>query len=87
MSSGLMLDPLDTAYLVGLGRDGIYVGMKNGQIPAIRVGRAWRVPAHRLATEVLGCTVADIVAALEERDRAVASVKQGADASLGREAD
>jgi len=62
-----MLNALDTAYLLGVGRDATYAAFERGELPAIRVGRAWRVPAHRLATEVLGCTVDDIVAALAER--------------------
>jgi excisionase family DNA binding protein len=63
-----MLDASDLAYLLDLGRDSTYQALDAGKFPAIRVGRAWRVPAHRLATEILGCTVDDIVAALATRD-------------------
>ncbi len=63
-----MLDASELAYLMDLGRDSTYHALEEGKFPAIRVGRAWRVPAHRLASEVLGCTVDDIVAALAARE-------------------
>lgn len=66
MKSQFMLSPLEVAILMGTGRDVTYAALKDGTIPAIRVGRAWRIPAHRLAAEVLGCTVEDIEAALRE---------------------
>ena len=30
--------------VLGLGRDGVYNGVKNGHIPAVRIGRSLRVP-------------------------------------------
>lgn len=69
MSAPLTLDVLQTAYLLKTGRDATYNALARGELPAIRVGRQWRVLAHRLATEVLGCTMHDIVVALAEKDR------------------
>ena len=30
--------------VLGTGRDATYAGAQNGDIPAVRIGRSWRVP-------------------------------------------
>lgn len=67
MSTFLMLSPLQLAHVADIGRDSAYKALEAGTFPSIRVGRQWRIPAHRLAA-VLGCTVDDIVAALAEQE-------------------
>jgi excisionase family DNA binding protein len=38
----------EAAAMLGVGRDAGYEGVRRGQIPALRVGRAWRVPRAAL---------------------------------------
>jgi excisionase family DNA binding protein len=38
----------EAAAMLGVGRDAGYEAVRRGQIPALRVGRAWRVPRAAL---------------------------------------
>jgi excisionase family DNA binding protein len=38
----------EAATMLGVGRDAGYEAVRRGQIPALRVGRAWRVPRAAL---------------------------------------
>jgi excisionase family DNA binding protein len=38
----------EAAAALGVGRDAGYEAVRRGQIPALRVGRAWRVPRAAL---------------------------------------
>lgn len=44
----------EVAIILGVPAGVVRTAIAEGQIPAIRVGRSWRVPAQRLLDEVLG---------------------------------
>jgi excisionase family DNA binding protein len=45
---------VQTSVLLGLGRNETYEAVKREEIPAIRVGRSWRVPVPRLVRMLEG---------------------------------
>lgn len=48
----------ETASMLRISRGSAYEGVRTGAIPAIRVGRTWRVPRHALLA-FLGNTTAE----------------------------
>lgn len=49
----LMLTPPEVQKLLRIGRTSVYEQIRSGAIPSVRLGRAIRVPRHRLM-ELIG---------------------------------
>lgn len=48
MSESLVLTIPEAAKLLAIGRTAAYEAARRGEIPAVRIGRSWRVPRQAL---------------------------------------
>jgi excisionase family DNA binding protein len=48
LSQRLLLRPEEVAAILGLGRSTIYELLRSGELPAVHIGRATRIPARDL---------------------------------------
>lgn len=56
VDQSLTLTVEEAGRVLGIGRSAAYAAVRRGDIPAIRVGRTWRVPRHRLDNLLNGDT-------------------------------
>ena len=43
-----VLTPAEAMDILGVGKNTLYRMLRSGQLPAVRIGRIWRIPLHAL---------------------------------------
>ena len=54
----------EVSALTGLGRATVYEGLKRGDLPGVQIGKWWVISRKRIQ-DLLGCTDAEIAAAMD----------------------
>lgn len=45
----VVLTPAEAMDILGVGKNTMYRLLRSGQLPAVRIGRIWRIPLHAMS--------------------------------------